>query len=98
MSFRGGLDERGDGRMEALRWPEKESAPAADVIEPRRDNWIFATVFHIQACLVRKIFQDSTSHRILRHMYGALNIHKSKNYLHSSSVNREMNFLILVTL
>jgi len=29
-------------------------------------------------CLVRKIFQDSPSHRILRHMYGALNIYEKK--------------------
>jgi len=42
-------------------------------------------------CLVRKIFQDFPSHRILRHMHGALNIHENKNYLHSLSVNREMN-------
>ena len=53
---------------------------------------------HPWPCLVRKIFQDSPSHRILRYMHGALNIHENKNYLHSSSVNREMNLLSLVTL
>ena len=51
-----------------------------------------------RSCLVRKIFQDSPSHRILWYMHGALNIHKNKNYLHSSSVNREMNLLSLITL
>ena len=53
---------------------------------------------HLRPCLVRKIFQDSPSHRILRHMHGALNIYENKNYLHSSSVNREINLLSLVTL
>jgi len=52
----------------------------------------------VRPCLVRKNFQDSPSHRILRHMHGALNIHENKNYLHSSCVNREMNLLSLVTL
>ena len=49
-------------------------------------------------CLVLKNFQDFSSHRILRHMHGVLNIHENKNYLHSLSINRKINFLNLVTL
>ena len=52
----------------------------------------------IWPCLVPKNFQDSPSYRILRRIHGALNIYENKNYLHSSSVNREMNLLRLVTL
>ena len=63
----------------------------------RLDEWSLSWATGLEMsesgpCLVRKIFKDSPSHRILRHMHGALNIHENKNYLHSSSVNREMNF------
>ena len=33
----------------------------------------------LRACLVRKFFQDSPSHRILRHIHEALNIGENKN-------------------
>jgi len=33
----------------------------------------------LRPCLVSKKFQDSPSHRILRHMHEALNIDKNKN-------------------
>ena len=45
-----------------------------------------------------KKFQDFPSHRILWHMHEAFNIDENKNYLHSLSVNHEMNLLILVSL
>jgi len=45
-----------------------------------------------------KTFQDSPSHRILRHMHDTLNIDKNKNELHSLPVNCRMNHLSLVTL
>ena len=48
--------------------------------------------------LVAKNFQDSPSHQIFRHMHEVLNIHENKNYLHNSSVNREINLLSLDTL
>jgi len=44
-----------------------------------------------------KTFQDFSSHRILRHMHGALNIDENKNLLHSLPVNREMNLLSVVS-
>jgi hypothetical protein len=34
---------------------------------------------YLRACSVFKKFQDSPSHRILRHMHGALNIDENKN-------------------
>jgi len=40
---------------------------------------------------------DSSSHRILRHMYGVLNIDENKNWLHSLRVICEMNLLSLVS-
>jgi len=45
----------------------------------------------------QKTFQDSSSHRILRHMYEALNIDENKNKLHSLPVNRETDLLSLAT-
>jgi len=36
-------------------------------------------VASVRPCLVSKIFQDSPSHRILRHMHEALNIDENKN-------------------
>jgi len=65
---------------------------------PKQLIWSTQRNYTLRPCLVRKIFQDSPSHQILRHMHGALNINENKNYLHSSSVNREMNLLSLVTL
>jgi len=45
-----------------------------------------------------KSFQDSLSHRILRHMHEALNIDENKNQLHSVTVKHETNLLTLVSL
>ena len=57
-------------------------------------------IFVHRPCLVhlknQKLF--NLSHRILRHMHGALNIDENKNLLHSLLVNRETNLLSLVTL
>jgi len=58
----------------------------------------YVRLFGLRPCLVVKNFQDFPSHRILRHMHEVLNIYENKNYLHSSSVNREMNLLSLDTL
>jgi len=41
---------------------------------------------YFRPCLVRKIFQDSPSHRILRHMHGALNIHEKTLRLHGKTL------------
>ena len=40
--------------------------------------WINVAI-RLRPCLVPKIFQDSPSHRILRHMHEALNIDENKN-------------------
>jgi len=37
-------------------------------------------------CLVFKKFQDSSSHQILRHMHGVLNIDENKNLLHTLTI------------
>ena len=36
---------------------------------------------YVRPCLVSKFFQDFPSHRILRHMHGALNIHENRYVL-----------------
>ena len=43
-----------------------------------------------------QFFQDSTSHQIFGHMYGALNVVKENNQLHSLTVNDEINLLSLI--
>jgi hypothetical protein len=35
----------------------------------------------LRPCLVSKNFQDSLSHRMFRHMYGALNVDEKTNYI-----------------
>jgi hypothetical protein len=35
--------------------------------------------YGLRPCLVQKKIQDFLSHRILRHIYGILNIHENKN-------------------
>jgi hypothetical protein len=45
-----------------------------------------------------KIFQDSSSHRIFRHMHGVLNIDENKNELYSLVKIYETNLLSLVSL
>jgi len=50
------------------------SVPAHTTASPARVG-----MRELRPCLVRKIFQDSPSHRILRHMHEALNIDENKN-------------------
>ena len=52
----------------------------------------------LRPCLVPKIFQDSPSHQIFGHMYGALNVVKENNQLHNLAINDEMNLLSLINL
>jgi len=46
-------------------------------------SWLINTVSRqlesVRPCLVLKIFQDSSSHRIFGRMHGALNIDENKN-------------------
>jgi len=73
-------------------------ATSGEVKDARSQTKFSSEKNRLMPCLVAKNFQDSSSHRILRHMHEVLNIHKNKNYLHSSSVNRETNLLSLDTL
>jgi hypothetical protein len=60
-------------------------------------HWWYASLSWLWPCLVSKKFQDSPSHRILWHMHGVLNIDKTKYWLHSLPVIRELNLLSLVS-
>jgi len=60
--------------------------------------WVMIVGDSLSSQKLLKNFQDFPSHRILGHIHEALNIDKNKNELHSLSVNREKNFLTLVSL
>jgi hypothetical protein len=49
-------------------------------------------------CLVSFKLSKIPSHQIFRHIYGALNVDKKKNQLHSLHVNCKTNLLGLITL
>ena len=44
-----------------------------------------------------KIFLQYLSHRIFEHVYKILNIFERNNWLHSSTINNEMNLLNLIS-
>ena len=56
------------------------------------------SLFLLRPCLVSKKIQDSSSHRIFGHMYGALNVVYKNNQMHNLAVNDEMNLLSLISL
>jgi hypothetical protein len=53
------------------------SVPAHTTASPARTCRV--GMRELRPCLVRKIFQDFPSHRILRYMHEALNIDENKN-------------------
>ncbi len=60
------------------------------------DFTVYMLMTRQRASLVPKNFPLHLSHRIFRHMHGALNVDKKKNQLHSLAINRETNLLSLI--